>query len=96
MGPAEAVKDHIRDWYFGVNSNYTSMAVISDGNYYGVPKGIGFSLPCITKNFDYKVVDNLELEDFAKKKLEIKNNIFIFQGDFELYFFLNQLSFFKY
>jgi malate/lactate dehydrogenase len=72
MGPAEAIKDHIRDWYFGSGcSNYTSMAVISDGNSYGIPKGIGFSLPCYTKNFDYQVIDNLELEDFTKKKLEI-------------------------
>ncbi len=71
MGPANAIKDHIRDWFLGTEpGDYASMAVISDGKLYGIPKGIGFSLPCITENFDFKVVDNFELDDFTKLKLE--------------------------
>jgi len=65
------MNDHIMVWVLWAGSLFTSRAVISDGNCYGIPKGVGFSFPCITKNFDYKIVDNLELDEFTKKKLEI-------------------------
>ena len=70
MGTAEAIKDHLRDWFSGSKgSHYTSMAVISDGKAYGIPKGVAFSLPCRTKNFDYEIVDDLPLDEFSKEKL---------------------------
>ena len=71
MGPANAIKDHIRDLFLGTEpGDYASMAVIADGNTYGIPKGVGFSLPCETKNFEYKVVSDLALDEFTKNKLE--------------------------
>lgn len=71
MGPANAIKDHIRDWFVGTEpGDYASMAVISDGKTYGVPKGVGFSFPCETKNFDYKIVDDFVLDEFTKNKIE--------------------------
>lgn len=71
MGPANAVKDHIRDWFLGTEpGDYCSMAIIADGKTYGIPEGVGFSLPCETRNFDYKVVDDFVLDDFTKNKIE--------------------------
>ena len=72
MGTAEAIKDHIKDWFSGSgNSNYTSMAVITDGKSYGLPAGVGFSLPCRTNNFDYNIVEDLVLDEFTKKRLQL-------------------------
>jgi malate/lactate dehydrogenase len=71
MGPANAVKDHLRDWYFGTPLNdFVSMAVIADGKSYGVPSGICYSLPVETKNFQYKVVNEIDIDDFTKNKIE--------------------------
>lgn len=46
------------------------MAVVADGNTYGIPKGVGFSLPCETKGFDYKVVSDFVLDEFTRNNLE--------------------------
>jgi len=46
------------------------MGLISDGSY-GVPEGLVFSFPATCENFEYKIVEGLELNDFAKEKLKI-------------------------
>jgi len=64
MSPANAVKDHLRDWCFGgVHDDYVSMAVVADGTYYSIPKGMAFSLPVVTKNFDYEVKKKFHVMD---------------------------------
>jgi len=43
---ANAACDHVHDWWHGTGGkNLVSMAVISDGNTYGVPEGLMFSFP---------------------------------------------------
>ena len=69
---ANAVKDHLKDWYFGNELEYVSMGLISDGNHYGVPAGINFSFPikCLG-NFQYQIVDGLCIDAFSQEKLDI-------------------------
>jgi len=66
---AKAIRDHLKDWYFGIpDGTMTSMGVISDGSY-GIPKGLVCSLPVRTAHFDYKIVKNLELTEFSRQKI---------------------------
>lgn len=66
---ANAVKDHLRDWYKGTEK-YVSMGVVSDGSY-GVPAGLWSSMPVICKDFTYTIVRGLELSEFCKEKVAI-------------------------
>ena len=52
---ANAVKDHIRDWYYGTGDKLHSMGVSADGSY-GVPKNLYFSFPVLMEgNFKYTI-----------------------------------------
>lgn len=69
---ANAVKDHLKDWYFGNANEYVSMAVITDGKNYGVPAGLCFSYPIkCTGNFKYEIVQGIELNEYSQEKLKI-------------------------
>lgn len=71
MSGARAIAEHLHDWYFGTEEgDWTCMGIISDGSY-GVPEGLVFSMPVTTKNFDYKIIEGLELKDFSKEQLRI-------------------------
>jgi len=68
---ASACLDHMRrftqetpqgDWF--------SAAVPTDGECYGLPKGLVFSLPVRFKDGNYQVVTGLPVSDFTKEKLE--------------------------
>jgi NAD-dependent malate dehydrogenase len=68
---ANAVRDHLRDWYHGTKpGTYVSMGVISDGSY-GVPEGLVFSYPVTTENFTYKIVKDLPLDPFSTEKIRL-------------------------
>ncbi|MDO5531346.1 malate dehydrogenase [Sutterella sp.] len=66
---ASAAIDHIHDWELGSDGKIVTMGVPSDGSY-GVPEGMIFGFPCITKNGDYEIVQGLELSDFVKAKIQ--------------------------
>ncbi|CAD5226545.1 unnamed protein product [Bursaphelenchus okinawaensis] len=69
MSAAKAACDHIRDWHVGTPSGqWVSMAVPSDGSY-GIPEGLIFSFPVTIQNGEWKIVQGLELDDFAKEKI---------------------------
>uniref|UniRef100_A0A914MXG1 Malate dehydrogenase n=1 Tax=Meloidogyne incognita TaxID=6306 RepID=A0A914MXG1_MELIC len=73
MSAAKAACDHIHDWHFGTkDGDWVSMAVPSDGSY-GIPEGLIFSFPITidAKTRDWKIVQGLELDAFAKQKIEI-------------------------
>jgi malate dehydrogenase len=67
---ANAAIDHVHDWVLGTNGGWVSMAVPSDGSY-GVDEGLISSFPVTTANGEYEIVQGLELNDFAKAKIEI-------------------------
>lgn len=70
---ASAAIDHMRDWTFGTNGEWTSMAVLSDGAY-GAEKGLYFSYPVvIDKSGKYEIVPNVKLDSFSKERIDITN-----------------------
>jgi malate dehydrogenase len=70
MSPANAIKDHIRNWYLGTDAgHYVSMAVISDGKKYGVPEGMCFSMPVECDNWDMNI-PVFDLDEFTMNKLK--------------------------
>jgi malate dehydrogenase len=71
---ANAALDHVRDWMQGTPAgDWVSMAIPSEGSY-GVEEGIISSFPCTCSNGSYEVVQGLELNDFARARLETTVN----------------------
>lgn len=71
MSAAKAATDHMKDWFLGTSGDkFVSMGVISDGSY-GAPKDIVFSFPVQIKDKQWKIVQGLTVDDFAKAKLEV-------------------------
>lgn len=74
MSAAKAACDHMHDWWHGTAAGrYVSMGVISDGSY-GAPKDVIFSFPVEIANKQWKIVQGLDVNDFAKSKLSITGN----------------------
>lgn len=70
MSAAKAASDHMRDWFAGTKDGvYASMGVVSDGSY-GTPKDIVFSFPVQIQNGQWKIVQGLTVDDFARGKLD--------------------------
>lgn len=67
---ANAILDHMRDWCLGSDANdWVSMAVPSDGSY-GIEKGLIYSYPVTCKDGDYSIVQDLEVSDFIRGKMD--------------------------
>jgi len=68
---ASAAIDHMRDWTLGTKpDDWVSMAIPSDGSY-GISQGIIYSFPVTCQNGAYSIVQNLEIDEFSKKSMEI-------------------------
>lgn len=66
---ANATVEHMRDLLLGSPvGDWVTMGVTSDGSY-GVPEGLIFGMPCMTRNGEYEIVQGLEFDDFGKAKL---------------------------
>ncbi|RLN56627.1 hypothetical protein BBJ29_007820 [Phytophthora kernoviae] len=63
MSAAAAIGAHVRDWFNGSkDGEYTSMAICSDGNKYGVPEGLIYSFPVkCTGAGAYEVINGLPI-----------------------------------
>jgi malate dehydrogenase len=71
---ANAAIDHVHDWVGGTrDGDWVSMAVPSDGSY-GVDEGLISSFPCRCDSGDWEIVQGLEVNDFAKEKIEATVN----------------------
>lgn len=67
---ANAAVEHMRLWVQGTpQGDWTSMAVPSDGSY-GVPEGIVSSFPVTTNNGEYSIVQDLEISDFSRARID--------------------------
>jgi len=67
---ADAVIDHVRDWFGGTpEGDWTSAGVWSSGHY-GVPDGLMCSFPVTSDGKGWTVVDGLELNEFARARLD--------------------------
>ncbi len=65
---ANAALGHMRDWVRGVDDDWCSMVVPSDGSY-GVPEGLMCSFPVICQDGGYRIIRDLELDEFSKEML---------------------------
>ena len=65
---ASAAVDHMRDWWQGSDGRIVSMALPSEG-WYDVPEGLVFSFPCRCEGGEIIVVEDLAIDEFAKKKI---------------------------
>lgn len=69
---ANAALEHVRSWFSETpEGDWVSMAVPSDGSY-GIEDGLVFSFPvrCDGRG-NWEIVDDLDLNDFAREKLSI-------------------------
>ncbi|MCT2586094.1 malate dehydrogenase [Actinophytocola gossypii] len=64
---ANAAVDHVHDWVNG--TDWTSMAVVSDGSY-GVPEGLISSFPVRCADGKWEIVQGLEIDDFSREKID--------------------------
>merc|ERR1711976_581412 len=70
MSAAKAACDHMKSWWEGTKAGeWVSMGVYSDGSY-GTPEGTMFSFPVTIENQQWKIVQGLEISDFARGKLD--------------------------
>lgn len=70
---ANAAIDHVHDWVLGAKGR-VSMAVASQGQY-GVDEGLISSFPVeVTGDGSYKIVEGLEVGEFAQSKIDITVN----------------------
>jgi malate dehydrogenase len=69
---ANAAIDHVHDWVQGADG-LRSMAVCSPGAY-DVDEGLISSFPCTVSNGEWSIVQGLEVNDFAKGKIEATVN----------------------
>ncbi|XP_065332449.1 malate dehydrogenase, cytoplasmic [Cloeon dipterum] len=69
MSAAKAASDHMKDWWQG-SANWVSMGVISDGSY-GVPADVVFSFPVTCSDKKWTIVQGLEIDEYARGKLDI-------------------------
>ena len=65
---ANAAIDHVRDWALGADG-LRSMAVPSDGSY-GVDEGLVSSFPVRLRGGSYEIEQGLEVEEFARAKID--------------------------
>ena len=67
---ANAAIDHVHDWVHGTPvGDWVSMAVPSDGSY-GVPEGLMSSFPCTASDGQWKIVPDLEIDDFSRARID--------------------------
>lgn len=64
---AKAAVDHMREWVLGTPAGQvSSMAVVSDGNPYGVPDDLIYSFPCVCEDGEWKIIGGLEIDAYSQ------------------------------
>ena len=67
---ANAAIDHVHDWALGTApDDWVSMGIPSDGSY-GVEEGIISGFPVRTSGGRYEIVQGLDLDDFARARID--------------------------
>ncbi|KEZ79287.1 malate dehydrogenase [Salinisphaera hydrothermalis] len=66
---ASAAIDHMRNWVSGTNGQIVSMGIPADGSY-GIEPGIMYSFPVTCDNGEFKIVQDLEINDFARERMQ--------------------------
>jgi malate dehydrogenase len=67
---ANAAIEHVHDWVLGTpEGDWVSMAIPTAGSY-GVPEGIISSFPVTCSGGTYEVVQDLEIDDFSRSRID--------------------------
>ncbi len=67
---ANAAVDHMRSWALGTEEgDWVSMGIYSDGSY-GIQEGLISSYPCTCKDGDWTIVQDLEVNDFSRARMQ--------------------------
>jgi malate dehydrogenase len=78
---ASSTIDHVRDWHRGTDGKWTSMAVVSKGEY-GVDEGLFYSYPVIVDAPDnWQIVRNVPIDEFSAKMMEATRKELIAERD---------------
>jgi malate dehydrogenase len=68
---ANAIVNHVSDWFFGTREDdWVSMGIPSDGSY-GVPEGVMYGFPVVCRGRTYQIVPDLQISESAKEKMQI-------------------------
>jgi malate dehydrogenase len=77
---AGAAIDHVHDLVNGTHGEWTSMAVVSNGEY-GVTKGLYYSYPVVTLGGQYEIVKGLPIDPFSAERMEITHKELLSERD---------------
>ena len=67
---AQAILDHLRDWFNGTErGDWTSVGLWSRGEY-GIPEGLICGFPAISGGSDWSIVDGLEIDPFSRTRID--------------------------
>ena len=77
---AGAAIDHVHDLVNGTHGEWTSMAVLSNGEY-GVTKGLYYSYPVVTLGGNYEIVHNLPIDPFSAERMELTHKELLSERD---------------
>jgi malate dehydrogenase len=79
---ANAAIDHMYNWINGTpEGEWVTGGVYSDGTHYGVPKGLSFGFPVVSKDGEYQIVDGLDLSPATVAGIE--HNIAALQEEYD-------------
>lgn len=72
LSAAKAIVDHVHDWVLGSEGRVVSMAVLSDGNPYGVPAGLIYSFPVVcAPGGTWSFVTGLKISEAVQQRLNV-------------------------
>ena len=78
---ANAAIGHIRSWALGTEGDdWVSMGVYSDGSY-GIAEGLIYSFPCRCCNGDWVIVQDADINDFSRAKMQATEQELIEERD---------------
>lgn len=78
---ANAAIDHMHDWVLGTPAGeFTTAAIMSDGQHYGVPAGLCFGFPVTSDGGEWKVVEGLEVSEATRAGID--HNIAALQDEY--------------
>jgi len=67
---AQAIMDHLRDWYLGTPpGDWVSAGLWSNGEY-GVPEGLVFGFPVTSAGGDWSVVEDIAINAFSRNRID--------------------------
>ena len=78
---ANAAIDHMHDWVLGTPAGeFTTAAIMSDGQHYGVPAGLCFGFPVTSDGGEWQVVEGLEVSEATRAGID--HNIAALQDEY--------------